>query len=70
MCLGHTPLQSPDSLPALTARHIEDQRPLYSPCFSPKPPPSPSRHKVIEETNGFYKKLIAGESKAGKLWLK
>jgi inorganic pyrophosphatase len=26
--------------------------------------------EVIEETNGFYKKLMAGETEAGKLWLK
>merc|ERR1712083_562523 len=25
--------------------------------------------KVIEETNGHYKKLLAGETDAGKLWL-
>jgi len=25
--------------------------------------------EVIEETNGFYKKLIAGEAEGGKLWL-
>jgi len=26
--------------------------------------------EVIEETNGFYKKLMAGETEAGKLWIK
>jgi len=26
--------------------------------------------EVIKETNGFYKKLMAGETDAGKLWLK
>jgi len=26
--------------------------------------------EVIEETNGFYKNLMAGKSDAGKLWLK
>jgi hypothetical protein len=25
--------------------------------------------EVIAETNGFYKKLIAGEAEAGKLWI-
>jgi len=24
---------------------------------------------VIKETNGFYKKLISGETDAGKLWV-
>ena len=31
---------------------------------------APQAKEVIEETNGFYKKLIAGETEAGKLWLK
>jgi len=26
--------------------------------------------QVIEETNGFYKNLMAGKTEAGKLWLK
>ena len=27
------------------------------------------RDEVIAETNGFYKKLLAGETDAGKLWI-
>ena len=43
-------------------------KPSRAAHLSPPPPFFPST-QVIKETNGHYKKLISGETDAGKLWV-
>ena len=44
--------------------------PTVAVAADPPPPyPAAAAKEVIAETNGFYKKLLSGETDAGKLWV-